>query len=178
MAIYDVDSINESYSEEDVLDSMLEACDTMMDMLESTATQRHFGVDVKSLKKYSDMNLLHGKLDKVEKSKLVANMAAKRAAKQFHDGTYDKNVDKAIEKHSNQISGYDLSDEELDNINKIAKLGGKAASKAATGYALGRMAAKSGADIKSAYDKAAAKAEKKKAIKETCLNILSVIDEL
>ena len=58
-----------------------------------------------------------------------------------------------------------------------ARVRNKAAMKGSIGATMAK-AAKAGYDVKGEIDKAKAKAAKKKAIKETCLSILSVIDEL
>lgn len=194
MAIYDVNAIMESeqpegivdegYVDEEaleeeaeaVLDNMLEACDYMLTTLEeSTAAQRHYGTTSKELSKYTDFvpNPYNSK-------NVVGKMALKSTAKQIAKG--DKVYDKAFERgkkaydkmHKNDGPGdYKMSDREWDE----SKVQQKAALKGSIGANMAK-AAKAGYDVKGEIDKAKAKAAKKKAIKETCLSILSVIDEL
>ena len=189
MAIYDVNAIMESeqpegYVDEEVfeeeaesvLDNMLEACGQMMSALEeSTAAQRHYGTTSKELSKYTDVvpNPYNSK-------NIVGKMALKSTAKQIAKG--DKVYDKPFErgkKAYNKLHKDDGPDEygmsdrdwEEDRIQQ------RAAIKAAIGANMAK-AAKAGYDVKGEIDKAKAKAAKKKAIKETCLSILSVLDEL
>ena len=189
MAIYDVNAIMESeqpegYVDEEVfeeeaesvLDNMLEACDQMLAALdESTAAQRHYGMTSKELSKYTDFvpNPYNSK-------NVVGKMALKSTAKQIAKG--DKVYDKAFERgkkaydkmHKNDGPGdYKMSDREWDE----ARVQQKAAVKGSIGANMAK-AAKAGYDVKGEIDKAKAKAAKKKAIKETCLSILSVLDEL
>ena len=186
MAIYDVNAIMESeqpegYVDEEVLeeeaeavlDNMLEACDQMMSALEeSTAAQRHYGTTSKELSKYTDVvpNPYNSK-------NIVGKMALKSTAKQIAKG--DKPYDKAFELGKkaydklHKDDGYKMSDREWDEV----RVQQKAALKGSIGANMAK-AAKAGYDVKGEIDKAKAKAAKKKAIKETCLSILSVLDEL
>ena len=176
MAIYDIDSINEAEYEastDEILDNMLEACDSMIDALsESTAAQRHFGVTSKDMRKYVDSDPVANKV--YGKKNLIGKMAVKTTAKNMNNIDKFNNVGaKAGKKVYKSITGEEAS----DDLMNFAKEYSKASNKGAAG-ALMSKAAKAGYDVKGEFDKAKAKAAKKKAIKETCLNILSVIDEL
>lgn len=185
-----VNEQTEEMSSEELLNGLAEACDSMMAMLgvdESTALQRHYKITSKdqrdqaeSLKKTAENfdKALGREKSKYEKSfekgqekalssKVLANAVAKKTGKEMHSGKLDDIADKYA-----KIEG-DSSEKE--------KMIQKAELKGRSGYILGQYASKSGADVKSAYDKGAAKGDKiaqKKAIKETCLYILSVIDDI
>lgn len=181
MAIYDIDAIHEqeaAIDEDTLLDGMLEACNAMMDALtESTAAQRHYGTTAKEISKYG------GNSWPYDKKNLVGKMAVKKTAKIAGDeDNLNKALDKA-EKVSEKVSKrmakeYDIDvpertdrEKEEDRVRSIAMI------KAATGATMSR-AAKAGYDVKGEFDKVHAKTAKKKAIKETCLTILSVIDDI
>lgn len=181
MAIYDVDSVMESDMDtDDILDNMLEACDQMMSAIdESDAMQRHYGTTSKQYKKFYDGEPI---TDKVYGSKnALGKMGVKSTAKsmaKMNSGKYDKITQKLIDASEKRIKKAVPEYEGLDDRYKEElSLRGKASQRAATG-ALMSKAAKAGYDVKGEFEKAKAKEAKKKAIKETCLNILSVIDEL
>lgn len=177
MAIYDTDHVNEEMFDEqgDMLDTMLEACDKMLDAvscMESTATQRHYNMTSrdasKAAKEYGG--------NKAYENKTFGKYASKMAAKGFHSGSVDKTIDKIYDgKGFGGMKSY--TDGMSDREKEIAKNFTKNTARAYTGSALA-TAAKAGVPVKDIYDKAAAKADKKKAIKETCLTILSMIDEI
>ena len=178
MAIYDVDSIMESGMDtDDVLDNMLEACDQMMSAI---------GESGGAHQKYAKMLAKQDKdiQDKMEKIKYTGSGSkhqenllnkyaderyrlAKKAARYVDDGL------------ANSYASTDVAEK-----NRRSKHG-----KPGYGYIDGYAKAKENfaKDFggPGGEDKLAAKqkrhdemAAKKRAIKETCLNILSVIDEL
>ena len=158
MAIYNVDSINEQeLASNDILDNMLEACDQMLSSLdESTAAQRHYGVTSKELGKQID-----GSGVKFKNNPLTRSIV-KKTAKTIADLRSDD------AKQAGQ-SVYDNQDRET----KEYMVKGKAMMNAHTGANLARYA-RTGMDVKGMVDKET----KKRAIKETCLTILSVLDEI
>lgn len=182
MAIYNVDYIDEQVQDEseEMLDGMLEACDAMMQMVESTAAQRHYGMTSKDYDKY--YNDEAGKRatkfldDDNRKGRSYVNKMAKATRPDNLNKTVNRsiNIDNMAAKFIGRKSGYTGM---TDRDKEEAAVQAKAAIKGATGSLMGK-AARSGYDVKGAYDKAQAKEDKKKAIKETCLNILAVIDEL
>lgn len=186
MAIYDVNAIMESeqpegYVDEEVieeeaeavLDNMLEACDQMMSALEeSTAAQRHYGTTSKNLRQFTDI------VPTPYNSKnIVGKMAVKKTAKEIAKGDemYDKSL--SLSKKMYDKMGKDDDPKVHDRGWEEARVRNKAAMKGSIGATMAK-AARTGYDVKGEIDKAKAKAAKKKAIKETCLSILSVIDEL
>ena len=185
MAIYDVDAINEqelAAERDDILDNMLEACDQMLSALdESTAAQRHSGMTSKNLSKFMDGNPV---IDKVYgKKNLIGSASIKAAAKELakykHDPEYkDKQMNKAVNATEKTMKKFDPDFEGFsDREKEVMKVKSDASQRAAVGATMSK-AAKAGYDVKGAFDKANAKAAKKKAIKETCLTILSVLDEI
>ena len=181
MAIYDVNTIMESeqdnfIDEETVLDNMLEACDQMMSALEeSTAAQRHYGTTSKEFSKYTDVVP-----SPYDSKNIVGKMALKKGAKEIAKGDemYDKafNRGKKVYNKLHKDDGpddYKMSERDWEETRVKAK----AATKGSIGATMAK-AARAGYDVKGEIDKAKAKAAKKKAIKETCLSILSVLDEL
>lgn len=181
MAIYDVNAIMESeqdnfIDEETVLDNMLEACDYMLTTLEeSTAAQRHYGTTSKEFSKYTDVVP-----SPYDSKNIVGKMALKKGAKEIAKGDemYDKafNRGKKVYNKLHKDDGpddYKMSERDWEETRVKAK----AATKGSIGATMAK-AARAGYDVKGEIDKAKAKAAKKKAIKETCLSILSVIDEL
>ena len=185
MAIYDVDAINEqemAVNSEDILDNMLEACDQMLYALdESTAAQRHYGMTSKNLNKYIDLNPV---VDKVYgKKNLIGGAAVKSAAKEFakykNDPEYkDKVANKSINAAEKIMKKFDHDFEGYSDKEKEAMKVRTDASRRGSAGATMTRAAKAGYDVKGAFDKANAKEAKKRAIKETCLTILSVLDEI
>lgn len=181
MAIYNVEYMNEfNVDNGDLLDNMLEMCNQMMDAVEeSTAAQRHYHTTSKDMSKYLDGSLASKYYDK---KTMLGSMAVKKTAKETTPDRLNKAVDrgqKIADKMSDRyskklgIDAHHMSDREKEEnrVQSIANI------KGATGAAMAR-AAKGGYDVKGEFDKVREKEAKKKAIKETCLNILSIIDEL
>lgn len=183
MAIYNVEYMDEQFQDdsEEMLDGMLEACDAMMQMVESTAAQRHYGMTSKDYDKMYDTGMARSATKYLDNKNLLGHMAVRNAAKQTRDDKLDKNIERGIKigdrvnKIGGKIAGQDIS--LSDREKEEARVMSKAGTKGAVGSLMGR-AARAGYDVKGTFDKAQAKEAKKKAIKETCLNILAVIDEL
>ena len=182
MAIYNVDAINEQnevVDTETVLDNMLEACDTMMSALGEGAYRKYMNMQadkqdelLAKAKKYKDLS-----------EKLTGKAAVKAENK------YRQAKDAARDMYDDQNSkGYVSNLGNTGSIRDDIESDGGFARKYGYGYGPSRDAKsewmKDHGDI--GEDKIgnrkpgtfASKDEKKKAIKETCLNILSVIDEL
>lgn len=180
MAIYDVNTIMESeqdnfIDEETVLDNMLEACDYMLTTLEeSTAAQRHYGTTSKNLRHFTDDIIAPSPYNS---KNIVGKMAVKKTANEIAKG--DEMYDKPLSYAKKMYDKMDKDDDPKvhDRGWEETRVRSKAAMKGSIGATMAK-AAKAGYDVKGEIDKAKAKAAKKKAIKETCLSILSVIDEL
>lgn len=183
MAIYNVEYLDEQVQDnetEDMLDGMLEACDAMMQMVESTAAQRHYGMTSKDYDRYygDEAGKRATKFldDDNRKGRSYVNKMAKATRPDKLDKTVNRsiNLQNTAAKFLGRKDGYTgMTDREKEE----AAVQAKAALKGASGSVMGK-AARSGYDVKGTFDKAKEKDAKKKAIKETCLNILSIIDEL
>lgn len=195
MAIYDVDSIMESEYEDstnDVLDNMLEACDQMMSALDESGG---------AYKKY--MNMLADK-DKAAKEK-IDKIDSIGSGSKYHKNLHDKYHNKRIE-YARKAQKYTFGPDEnrkwsitnpIDDSKENIYTSSASDYVGKTNYfsklnTIGKNEKKylhnGKAEFKKDFggpggeDKLAEKQKmhdaKKKAIKETCLNILSVIDEL
>ena len=158
MAIYNVNTINEQeLAANDILDNMLEACDQMLSSLdESTAAQRHYGVTSKELGKRIDDSGAEFK------NNLLTRGVVKKVAKDIADLRSDDAKQAGQSVYDNQ-----------DRKTKEYMVKGKAMMNAYKGANLARYA-KTGMDVKGMVDQET----KKRAIKETCLTILSILDEI
>lgn len=190
MAIYDVDAILEAEAQtveeseidnESVLDGMLEACESMMDALnESKARRRTLEVYRNKEKQYLDNAETYGELKdaayRVGKNDMVDKYNYKREDARLKGTAYGDAADKydpaMSPKYNKGPRPSDMSEklkgqmaekrykEDLEEFNRrVAKLNGVKSTHDKPGY------------YKDLY-------EKKKAIKETCLTILSVIDDI
>ena len=167
MAIY---SVSESYNTDDVLDNMLEACDQMMSAIGESG-----GAHQRYAKMLADKDEeLANELKKTEpRTYKSENLNNKRAAIAKKFDKYVSQNNRGVNA-STQYSGMQRD----KNYNP--------GTYASTDYAIAKQQFKANfgnRGIDKLKDKKpgsvlAAQEAKKKAIKETCLNILSVIDEL
>ena len=161
MAIYDVNTIMESeqdnfIDEETVLDNMLEACDYMLTALEESGGARNKYVDIMRSKSWNNtMKGIHANGYDYPENEL-AKQYFDLSEKQRAEANKYRNLDK-------MYSGERDDKESREGKERFMKdFGGPSGKK------LGHD--KPG-EIKPLQ-------EKKRAIKETCLTILSVLDEL
>lgn len=167
MAIYDIDAIREqeaAIDEDTFLDGMLEACSAMMDALgESTAAQRHFGTTTKdrqNLERFLKWNHYED----------ISPRQLRKDARDLADPELSKDL-KSVEQIKKENPEMSIRDIEKARVETIADH---------KGYMGALMAkhAQHGHDVKGEFDKIHKRNAKKKAIKETCLTILSVIDDI
>lgn len=184
MAIYDVDAINEqelAAERDDILDNMLEACDQMLSALgESGGAHQKYAKllaekDKALKKKIDDANYVgsgskaHEKL--INKYKAQRDELAEKAEKYVDGGMSNAYASTAVELK-----------------NKIDKTDGHRAKAYGSNDEYGYKAAKDrfkkdfsgpgGEDPMVEKAKRQEEIRKKRAIKETCLTILSVLDEI
>lgn len=167
MAIYDLDAIKEQEEiadNDNILDGMLEACENMMDALnESKARLRTAEALSKEAKKHAKNADAYSDLERAAQKVGHAELYEK-----YHKQAQDS-INKAYKSNlnANKIKGVKSSPGELDIYdNQEAERRFKAMYDA--------YPAKG--DRKPGYYKNLY--EKKKGIKETCLTILSVIDDI
>lgn len=184
MAIYDVDAINEqemAVNSEDILDNMLEACDQMLAALgESGGAHQKYAKmlaekDKAIQKKIEDANYAgsgsyaHKRL--IDKYKSQRHDLAKKAAKYVDGGLSNSYAANAVER-KNEI---DKTDPYRARVY---------ASNDESGYKYAKNNFKKdfggpgGEDPMAEKVKRQEQIRKKRAIKETCLTILSVLDEI
>ena len=184
MAIYDVDAINEqelAASRDDILDNMLEACDQMISALgESGGAHQKYAKllaekDKALKKKIDDVNYVgsgsdaHKKL--IDKYKSQRDELADKAAKYIDGGMSNHYASNALESKKN----IEKTEPEM------AKIYG---SRRDSGYKYAKENFKKdfggpgGEDPMIEKAKRQEEIRKKRAIKETCLTILSVLDEI
>ena len=163
MAIYDVDAINEqelAASRDDIHDNMLEACDQMLCALDESKARRRY------------VETLNKQADKHDENAGKYNSIAYDFSK-LHNGQ------KAHEY-------YEKADEERWDSEKLRQKAANYGSKSGKDIYLGKKAEQ---NFKKDFDAYPAKNErepgiyksiqdKKRSIKETCLTILSVLDEI
>lgn len=147
---------------------MLEMCDQMMDAVEeSTAAQRHYNATSKNYARINKEYDIPDEFGGMSKSK--GQEAVNTAARTLGDkNKFNKNLDDNVNRVGGTLSSRGKAE---------ARVAGEAMARGSAGAALSR-AAKAGYNVKGAFDKVHDRESKKKAIKETCLNILSIIDEL
>lgn len=173
MAIYDVDAILEAEAQtveeseidnESVLDGMLEACESMMNAInESKARLRTAEVLSKEAKKHAKNADAYSDLERAAQKVGHAELYEKyhKQAQDSINKAYNSNL------NANKIKGVKSSPDDLDIYdNQEAERRFKAMYDAHPAKG----------DRKPGYYKNLY--EKKKAIKETCLTILSVIDDI
>ena len=159
MAIYDVDAINEqelAAERDDILDNMLEACDQMLSALDEHGGARNKYVDIMRDKSWKNtMKGIHANGYDYPENEL-AKKYFDLSEKQRAEANKYRNLDK-------MYSGERDDKESREGKERFMKdFGGPSGKK------LGHD--KPG-EIKALQDK-------KRSIKETCLTILSVLDEI
>lgn len=184
MAIYDVDAINEqelAASSEDILDNMLEACDQMLSVLgESGGAHQKYAKllaekDKALKKKIDDANYVGS-----------GSYTHRRLINKYNDQR-DYLADKATKYVTGLRSGKYASDA-VERKNEIDKTDPSTARIYGRGDESGYKYAKNnfkkdfggpgGEDPMAEKVKRQEEIRKKRAIKETCLTILSVLDEI
>ena len=163
MAIYDVDAINEqelAASRDNILDNMLEACDQMLNALDESKAR------------YRTVEALNNKRNQYKKNS--------ETYEELYDAARKVGNAKLAEKYASKKQDNDTKSSEIyDKLHMIDDGYYK------DGVEYRKMAEEK---FKKMYNATPAKErkpgfykdlyEKKKAIKETCLTILSVLDEI
>ena len=179
MAIYNIEYMNESTTKnDDLIDSMLEMCNQMMDVLDEHGGARNKYVKMKD--KEANKNLTLAQLYQAQSILADSDKAKKNFNSKVYDhaikmldagdkvatytGKNDIDIGDGTKFIHNHKSENDISNSREGKKRFMKDFGGPSS----TGKKLGHD--KPG-EIKALQDK-------KRAIKETCLNILSFIDEL
>ena len=179
MAIYDVDAINEqelAASREDILDNMLEACDQMLtalDIVDEGARTRYVDRLANRNKKLEIMKSAASSkktIDRIDDEIAKNNKKAVEVGIAYDDKLYPSDSGNWRYKDAETVS--DRIHNSRHTLEKESKAG-KNAYKEKYGGPKGEdiMGNKKPGMVLAAQ-------EKKKHIKETCLTILSVLDEI
>ena len=157
-----VNEQTEEMSSEELLNGLAEACDSMMAMLgESNATDRHIGKEWNK-EGFKDPKTLHKNIYKYCDSKTVKNDALERIHHDVNTDTGDKGANYIKERMGRTVLGAANSELHKRGENMMD-------------YKKAREAMKEHGSVEKIQDEMI---DKKKAIKETCLYILSVIDDI
>ena len=152
MAIYDVDAIREqdlTAERDGILDNMLEACDNMLTALDESKARRRVMEYLDKDAKSKDETA--DSLIKLRNSGIMSSKTNDKLSDKINDLKFNAEVSR---KGKSMIDPSSYGDDPIE--------GGKKAEKV----------------FKDMFNATPVKEAKKKAIKETCLTILSVLDEI